>query len=74
MPHCLWSGGPLKDWFIERNITHPDGMSGILIDLYWARLNKCQPDVEAYVRQTLPLKPEPLNCPFDIDYTSSDYQ
>lgn len=70
---CLWRGGPLADWFIERNVTHPDNMSGYLIELYWANLNGCKPDVEAFVEQTYPPGTDHLNCPPYIDLTPFDH-
>ncbi|RDJ35170.1 MAG: GTP cyclohydrolase [Crenarchaeota archaeon] len=30
----LWEDSPLKDWFNERNIWHPDDMSGIILTSY----------------------------------------
>ncbi|MEM8936697.1 MAG: DUF6794 domain-containing protein [Pseudomonadota bacterium] len=70
---CLWRGGPLKHWFEARGLTHPDDMSGYLIALYWARLNGCIPDVEAFVSETYPSNPELLNCPSSIDVSMPDY-
>lgn len=28
----LWEGGELKDYFIQRGITHPDDMSQVIIE------------------------------------------
>lgn len=36
----LWRGGPLRDWFNDHDVWHPDDMSGIIITSYWRRLNK----------------------------------
>jgi len=38
---CLWKGGPLQKWFLDRDVSHPDEMSMILIELYWSKLNGC---------------------------------
>lgn len=35
----LWAGERLAIWFNERGITHPDDMSGIILDSFWRHLN-----------------------------------
>ena len=59
---CLWTGGRLQTWFNKRGVNHPDSMSSILIRLYWAHLNGCDPKIEAFVRSAYPASPELLRC------------
>ena len=70
---CLWKGGPLQSWFIERETSHPDGMSQTLITLYWAHLNGCSPQVDGFARAAYPRNPELLRCPPNVDTSVPDY-
>lgn len=46
----LWSGSRLASWFNERGITHPDDMSGIILDSYWRFLNDKPIELEKQIR------------------------
>ena len=43
----LWSGGPLYDEMREFGFAHPDDMSTVIIEGFWARENGCSYDLEA---------------------------
>ncbi|WP_187149074.1 DUF6794 domain-containing protein [Phenylobacterium zucineum] len=38
----LWKGGPLKDFFVARGVSHPDNMSGVMMNAYWLKLQGCR--------------------------------
>ncbi len=59
---CLWRIGPLKTWFETRGVSHPDSMSHKLIQLYWAYLNDCKIDPDAFVRNEEFDSDEHLGC------------
>lgn len=40
----LWRGGPLRDFFVARQISHPDDMSVAILDAYWLRAQGCKLD------------------------------
>lgn len=40
----LWRGGPLREFFTARQVTHPDSMSGLILDAYWLREHGCKLD------------------------------
>jgi hypothetical protein len=40
----LWAGGPLRAFFVAREVTHPDTMSGLVLDAYWLRSRGCKLD------------------------------
>jgi hypothetical protein len=40
----LWRGGPLRAFFTDRQISHPDGMSVLILDAYWLRAQGCRLD------------------------------
>lgn len=68
---CLWKGGPLQTWFNEHQVSHPDSMSQVLIELYWAHLNGCNPQVSEFARSD-PGDTDLLNCPNDLVSTQQD--
>lgn len=35
----LWRGGPLRDYFRALGFTHPDDMSGTILETFWCRLH-----------------------------------
>jgi hypothetical protein len=63
---CLWKGGALQTWFMDRGVSHPDSMSMILIELYWAELNECRPDIKNIVQQRL--NNDLYNCPETVAF------
>ena len=38
----LWQGGPLRDFFAQQSVRHPDEMSSVLLHAYWLRSNGCK--------------------------------
>ncbi|HWU80894.1 MAG TPA: hypothetical protein VN158_12630, partial [Caulobacter sp.] len=38
------AGGPLQEFFVARKVTHPDSMSGLVLDAYWLRAQGCKLD------------------------------
>lgn len=40
----LWRGGPLREFFTAREVTHPDSMSSVILDAYWLREHGCRLD------------------------------
>ena len=59
---CLGDGGALSLWFEDRGIDHEDDMSMVLIDGYWAILNGCNPDMDAYASASYPRPTSHLKC------------
>lgn len=45
----LWSGGPLKDYFVNLGINHGDDMSGIILKAYCLRLRSTEFDLTSEV-------------------------
>lgn len=35
----LWGGSPLKQYFLELGITHPDNMSGVILGTFWCKIH-----------------------------------
>ena len=42
----LWQGSPLKEYFLELGVEHPDDMSGIIIRCFHRHLNGKPLDIE----------------------------
>ncbi len=64
----LWRGSRLSKWFNERQIWHPDDMSGIILTSYWRRVHNQAIDMEDqikfYVENWAERKfPDSLKCP-----------
>ena len=36
----LWEGSRLAKWFKAKGVTHPDHMSGIILNSFWRHLNQ----------------------------------
>lgn len=49
----LWEGGVLKDYFQSLGLSHPDDMSGVIIESYWNHLNAQPNDLEDQVKHYL---------------------
>ena len=47
----LWKGSPLKDYFIQLGVTHPDDMSGIIIRCLHRHLNNKPLNLEEDVKR-----------------------
>ena len=69
---CLWRGGSLQNWFRDHGVEHPDSMSQILIELYWAHLMNCDSDVEQFSSSDYPTDSKFLGCPAGIDQSVPD--
>lgn len=46
----LWGGSRLAKWFNAQGITHPDDMSGIILDSFWRHLNGKPINLEQQVK------------------------
>ncbi len=47
----LWAGDTaLAKFFFNKGITHPDDMSGIILDSLWLSLNGCEYELEKQIR------------------------
>lgn len=46
----LWGGSRLAKWFNAQGITHPDDMSGIILDSFWRHLNEKPINLEQQVK------------------------
>lgn len=40
----LWAGGPMREFFVAREVAHPDSMSSLILDAYWLRAQGCKLD------------------------------
>jgi len=47
----LWGGSRLSEWFNKKGITHPDDMSGIILDSFWKHLNNQPIDWEEKLKE-----------------------
>lgn len=45
----LWQGGKLKQWFEDREVKHPDDMSGIILTSYHRMKNKKEIKLEELI-------------------------
>lgn len=43
----LWHGGPLREWFYDHRFHHPDDMSHVILETYFAKLRGKEWDLEA---------------------------
>ena len=46
----LWGDGKLKEWFMEKGISHPDDMSGIILTSYWRWKNDRPLNLDAQIK------------------------
>ena len=56
----LWQGGPLQDYFVSRGVTHPDEMSGILLEAYRQYLRGARVDLDSLIRKRITRSPPPI--------------
>lgn len=49
----LWEGGVLKDYFQSLGLSHPDDMSGVIIQSYHNHLNNRPNDLDDQIKQYL---------------------
>lgn len=45
----LWKGGRLSEYFLSIGVSHPDAMSGIILDSYWRKLHDKPLELETLV-------------------------
>ena len=64
----LWGGSRLAQWFGSQGITHPDDMSGIILNSFWRHLNDRPIELDAQIRfyqsyWESAADPGPFTCP-----------
>ena len=47
----LWGGSRLADWFNAKGVTHPDEMSGIILDSFWRHLNQKPIELDEQIKR-----------------------